>query len=46
MSCPPLAHLLSRALTDQEAVAANTIVDGQGDHDANGIDDEAPEEAS
>ena len=45
MSCPPLAHL-SRALTDQEAVAANKIVDGQDDHDANGIDDEAPEEAS
>ena len=32
--------------TDQEAVAGNKIVDGEDDHDANGIDDEAPEEAS
>jgi hypothetical protein len=33
-------------VADQEAVVGNKIVHGENDHDVNGINDEAPEEAS
>jgi hypothetical protein len=33
-----------KGTTDQEAVAGNKVVDGEDDHDANGIDDEVPED--